>query len=178
MQKTIKTEQIEIARAMAGDFIRKEDCYSYQGELSSVEYCNLIGLDYDTVHMLGPVSYSISYLRTIENKYQLACMTYIEGVMNGKLSVSLEGDTDFMGLYPKMDGKQSYYEKRKAEVRFSEEADRKLTAEVKKELAAVLKEDPRPAYQEDPEREYVFAFAGKQIHFRVEKGILTVSEVE
>ena len=117
MQKTIKTEQIEIAKAMAGDFIRKEDCYSYQGELSSVEYCNLIGLDYDTVHMLGPVSYSISYLRTIENKYQLACMTYIEGVMNGKLSVSLEGDTDFMGLYPKMDGKQSYYEKRKAEVR-------------------------------------------------------------
>ena len=69
-------------------------------------------------------------------------------------------------------------EKRKAEVRFSEEADRKLTAEEKKELAAVLKEDPRPAYQEDPEREYVFAFAGKQIHFRVEKGILTVSEVE
>ena len=69
-------------------------------------------------------------------------------------------------------------EKRKAEVRFSEEADRKLTAEEKKELAAVLKEDPRPAYQEDPEREYAFAFAGKQIHFRVEKGILTVSEVE
>ena len=69
-------------------------------------------------------------------------------------------------------------EKRKVEVKFSEEADRKLTAEEKKELAAVLKEDPRPAYQEDPEREYVFAFAGKQIHFRVEKGILTVSEVE
>ena len=69
-------------------------------------------------------------------------------------------------------------EKRKVEVRFSEEADRKLTAEEKKELAAVLKEDPRPAYQEDPEREYVFAFAGKQIHFRVAENILTVSEVE
>ena len=69
-------------------------------------------------------------------------------------------------------------EKRKAEVRFSEEADRKLTAEEKKELSAVLKEDPRPAYQEDPKREYVFAFAGKQIHFRVTENILTVSEVE
>ncbi len=69
-------------------------------------------------------------------------------------------------------------EKRKAEVRFSEEAGRKLTAEEKKELAAVLKEDPRPAYQEDPEREYVFSFAGKQIHFRVAENILTVSEVE
>ena len=69
-------------------------------------------------------------------------------------------------------------EKRKAEVWFSEEAGRKLTAEEKKELAAVLKEDPRPAYQEDPEREYVFSFAGKQIHFRVAENILTVSEVE
>ena len=69
-------------------------------------------------------------------------------------------------------------EKRKAEVRFAEEAGRKLTAEEKKELAAVLKEDPRPAYQEDPEREYVFSFAGKQIHFRVAENILTVSEVE
>ena len=69
-------------------------------------------------------------------------------------------------------------EKRKAEVQFTEEARKKLNGEEQRELAAVLKEDPRPAYQEDPEREYVFAFAGKQIHFRVEKGILTVSEVE
>lgn len=69
-------------------------------------------------------------------------------------------------------------EKRKAEVQFTEEARKKLNGEKQRELAAVLKEDPRPAYQEDPEREYVFAFAGKQIHFRVEKGILTVSEVE
>lgn len=101
MQKTIKTEQIEIARAMAGDFIEKADCYSYQGEMGPVEYCNLIGLDYDTVRLLGPVSYTISYQVTAENKYQLACMTYIEGTVNEKLSVSLEGDTDFMGFNTK-----------------------------------------------------------------------------
>ena len=101
MQKTIKTEQIEMARAMmAGDFIRKEEnCYSYQGELGPDGYCNLIGLDYDTVCLLGHLSYTITYLRTIENKYQLACMTYIDGVMNSKLSFSLEDDTDFLGLY-------------------------------------------------------------------------------
>ena len=58
------------------------------------------------------------------------------------------------------------------------EADRKLTAEEKKELVAVLKEDPRPAYQDDPDREYVFGFAGKQVHFRVAEEILTVNEVE
>ena len=101
MQKTIKTEQIEMVRAMmAGDFIRKEEnCYSYQGELGPDGYCNLIGLDYDTVCLLGHLSYTITYLRTIENKYQLACMTYIDGIMNDKLSVNLEDDIDFLGLY-------------------------------------------------------------------------------
>ena len=69
-------------------------------------------------------------------------------------------------------------EKRKAEVQFTEEAKKKLTGTEQRELAAVLKEDPRPAYQDKPEREYVFSFAGKQIHFRVAENILTVSEVE
>ena len=69
-------------------------------------------------------------------------------------------------------------EKRKAEVQFTEEARKKLTGTEQRELAAVLKEDPRPAYQDNPEREYVFGFAGKQIHFRVADHILTVSEVE
>ena len=43
---------------------------------------------------------------------------------------------------------------------------------------AVLKEDPRPAYQDSSDREYVFGFAGKQVHFRVAEEILTVNEVE
>ena len=121
MQKTIKTEQIEIAKAMAKDFMENADGYSYQGEMGPDGYCNLIGLDYDTVRLLGPVSYTISYQVTAEDKYQLACVTYINGIMNEKLSVSLEGDTDFMGFNTKASDnncdKQSYYQKRKAEVR-------------------------------------------------------------
>ena len=58
-------------------------------------------------------------------------------------------------------------EKRKAVVRFTDEAKRKLTEEEMRELEAVLKEDPRPAYQDSSDREYVFGFAGKQVHFRV-----------
>ncbi len=68
-------------------------------------------------------------------------------------------------------------EKRTAEVRFTEEAAGKLNAEEKKALEAVLKEDPRPGYQDDPEREYVFGFSGKQIHFLVSGGILTVTDI-
>ena len=69
-------------------------------------------------------------------------------------------------------------EKRTVNVEFSEAAGKQLTAEEQRELKAVLKEDPRPAYQENPEREYVFGFAGKQIHFRVRDNILTVTMVE
>ena len=68
-------------------------------------------------------------------------------------------------------------EKRTAEVQFTEEAAGKLNAEEKKALEAVLKEDPRPGYQDDPEREYAFGFSGKQIHFLVSGGILTVTDI-
>ena len=69
-------------------------------------------------------------------------------------------------------------EKRTVDVEFSEEARKQLTAEEQRELKAVLKEDPRPAYQENPDREYVFGFAGKQIHFRVRDNLLTVTGAE
>jgi len=69
-------------------------------------------------------------------------------------------------------------EKRTVIVRFTEEVKRKLSEEEIRELEAVLKEDPRPAYQNNPEREYVFSFDGKQIHFRVIEEILTVNMVE
>ena len=69
-------------------------------------------------------------------------------------------------------------EKRTVDVEFSDEARKQLTTEEQRELKAVLKEDPRPAYQENPDREYVFGFAGKQIHFRVRDNLLTVTGAE
>ena len=75
-------------------------------------------------------------------------------------------------------GFTDHTEKRTVEVRFAEEAAKRLSSEEKSALEAVLREDPRPAYQEDPEREYAFGFAGKNIRFRVNQGVLTVDEVE
>ena len=69
-------------------------------------------------------------------------------------------------------------EKRTVTVQFSEEAAKKLSSEEKRALEAVLREDPRPAYQDNPERKYVFGFGGKQIHFRVEKEILLVLDIQ
>ena len=42
---------------------------------------------------------------------------------------------------------------------------------------AVLALDPRPRYQEDPERVYGFGFAGLEVRFSVEGGVLRVREI-
>lgn len=45
-------------------------------------------------------------------------------------------------------------------------------------LRGVLAHDPRPSYQSDPERVYGVAFAGKNVKFTVEDGVLTVRKIE
>ncbi len=45
-------------------------------------------------------------------------------------------------------------------------------------LTEVLAQDPRPSYQHDPQRVYGFVFAGLEVGFRVEDGVLTVCRVE
>ena len=44
-------------------------------------------------------------------------------------------------------------------------------------LIGVLAQDPRPPYQNDPDRVYGFGFAGLEVRFRVENGVLTVVDV-
>lgn len=45
-------------------------------------------------------------------------------------------------------------------------------------LISLLSEDPRPHYQNDPSREYGFGFAGMNVLFRVDGGILHVTAIE
>lgn len=52
-----------------------------------------------------------------------------------------------------------------------------LPEEKRKSAIHVLEQDPRPAYQDDPGRRYGVAFAGFDIRFHVEDGVLTVCEV-
>lgn len=48
----------------------------------------------------------------------------------------------------------------------------------RKAIVEVLGQDPRPAYHKDREREYGVAFAGYNVRFLVENGVLTVFDVE
>ena len=49
--------------------------------------------------------------------------------------------------------------------------------EEQKGLRQVLAQDPRPRYHDDAERVYGMPFAGKDVRFRVENGVLTVVEI-
>ena len=70
----------------------------------------------------------------------------------------------------------------KGEGQLQVECDPSLLESVPKEkreaLLALLAEDPRPAYQEDPARIYGMEFAGFDIRFRVEEGVLKVLQIE
>ncbi len=62
-------------------------------------------------------------------------------------------------------------------VEFEQELLEKLPKDKRQAAIELLKQDPRPAYQEDPDRIYGVAFAGKDIKFTVEKGVLYVRDI-
>lgn len=64
------------------------------------------------------------------------------------------------------------------QVVFPEELLELLPAEKQQTMIEILKQDPRPAYHEDAKRRYGVSFAGYDVRFVVEQGVLTVIEVE
>lgn len=62
-------------------------------------------------------------------------------------------------------------------VEFSEEFLSRIEPDKRSSLLAVLEQDPRPAYQHDPDRIYALDFASYTVYFRVNEGVLTVTDV-
>ena len=66
---------------------------------------------------------------------------------------------------------------RRLEVENPEELLNRVPETHRAALQGVLAQDPRPAYQRDPERIYGFGFAGLEVRFSVQDGVLRVEEV-
>lgn len=64
------------------------------------------------------------------------------------------------------------------QVVFPQEFLDKVPTEKRSALEGVLACDPRPGYEDAPETVYGLSFAGMDVGFRVENGILTVTRVE
>ena len=54
----------------------------------------------------------------------------------------------------------------------------KIPAEQQAALYEVLSQDPRPAYHKDPDRVYGLSFAGRNVRFTVQDGVVRVSQVD
>lgn len=68
--------------------------------------------------------------------------------------------------------------KRRVSVFLPEPLAARLSPGERRALTAVLQEDPRPAYQDDPDRVYGFRFGSREVRFRVQDGVLTVTDLE
>ena len=66
---------------------------------------------------------------------------------------------------------------RELEVVFPEKLLKSFSAEEQTALRRLLALDPRPHYHHDAERVYGFPFAGRDVRFRVDNGVLTVVDV-
>ncbi|MBQ3007220.1 MAG: tRNA (N6-threonylcarbamoyladenosine(37)-N6)-methyltransferase TrmO [Clostridia bacterium] len=62
-------------------------------------------------------------------------------------------------------------------VKIPEEIIKIIPPEKQAALMAVLAQDPRPGYQDNPERIYGIEFAGFDIRFKVDNGLLSVVEI-
>lgn len=63
-------------------------------------------------------------------------------------------------------------------VSFPEGLIKRIESAKRESLITLLENDPRPSYKADGERVYTFAYAKYEISFKVEGGILTVTDVE
>lgn len=103
-RKNILTSQKEIVKNSWKDEFSKSgvDVVKYLGNISAETYCAFLSLDYHTVARLGNITYSISYLKEVkeeEELFLLLCETFIDSVMNDKLSFILEDSEDWLGLF-------------------------------------------------------------------------------
>ncbi len=62
-------------------------------------------------------------------------------------------------------------------VNFPEELLLKIPEEKRGALITVLENDPRPSYQDDAAREYGMSFAGFEVKFKVQDGVLSVISI-
>ena len=67
---------------------------------------------------------------------------------------------------------------RRVEVEFPDDLLRQVPEDKRAALIEVLENDPRPSYQSDSERIYGLAFAGLNVKFTVDEGVLYVVDCE
>ena len=106
---------------------------------------------------------------------------YVSGadLMDGTPILDIKPYLAYADSHPDaVDGFAGQVNYQKVRVVFPEKLLEQIPEEKREGLLGVLEENPAPHYQNDPERVYGFGFAGKEIKFRMQDGVLTVVRVE
>ncbi len=129
----------------------------------------------------NPIGLSCVKLDAVEWATQRGPLLYVSGI-------DLRDKTEIYDIKPYLPYADSHPQARAGftdqvefptlDVVFPDELMEKIPEEKRRALIKTLKQDPRPSYQDDPDRIYGMYFAGKNIRFRVNEGVLRVFEVE
>lgn len=120
-------------------------------------------------------------LEEIRRDEQLGHVLVVSGadLMDGTPIYDIKPYLPYVDCHPEATGGFAHQVKDYAlEVVFPEELRRLVPPDKCDALQGVLAQDPRPGYQRDPERVYGFAFAGLEVKFTVDGGVLTVLSVD
>lgn len=129
----------------------------------------------------NPVGLSAVSLERIEWEREDGPVLIVGGadLMNGTPIYDVKPYLPYVDSYPDAEGgfaaERKDYE---LEVKFSEECRQILTHEEEETIRQILKQDPRPAYQNMANRIYGMVYAGMEVKFRVEDGVLLVCSIE
>ena len=128
----------------------------------------------------NPIGLSSVRLEGMEVKPGLGTVLHVSGadLMDGTPIYDIKPYLSFTDSHPDAaDGFAGEKYGYSLGVEFPEEWLALIPQEKRAALMASLAQDPRPAYHDDPQTRYGFEFAGFDVRFRVEDGVLTVCEV-
>ena len=129
----------------------------------------------------NPIGLSSVKLISVEQDSQLGPLLYISGadLMDGTPIYDIKPYLPYTDSHPEA---RSGFATRPADQLLQVDCPSalldKLPDNLQQPLLDLLAHDPRPQYQHDPSRIYGMAFAGCDIHFRVNGNILLVTEIE
>ena len=129
----------------------------------------------------NPIGLSSVKLVKIEKTATEGAVLWVEGadMLNGTLIYDIKPYLSFTDSHPNAvcgfaDEALGYT----LDVVIPESIKSSLTQEETEELTSLLSQDPRPHYKEDGDAEYGMSFKNKNVNFKVESGIISVTNLQ
>lgn len=129
----------------------------------------------------NPIGLSCVKLEGVEYTRDLGPVIYVSGVdlMDGTPIYDIKPYITYTDSRPNaVQGFAEDFVDYALKVNFPQELLDMIPAEKQAGIIGILRHDPRPAYQDSPDRVYGVKYLDFDIHFKVDKNILTVIDVE